>query len=126
MLYEVITYFSIGLGALFFLALQYATETGWYATVKRVIEAVAGFLPYGIGLMVLILVVISIMDGAHIYTWMDPEVVAHDEMIQEKSAYLNMIFFWIRTVAYMAIYYIFWNGFKKRSLEEDRVGGTDT
>ncbi len=118
-------YFSIGLGALFFLALQYATETGWYATVKRVIEAVAGFLPYGIGLMVLILVVISIMDGAHIYTWMDPEVVAHDEMIQEKSAYLNMIFFWIRTVAYMAIYYIFWNGFKKRSLEEDRVGGTD-
>ena len=35
-------YFSIGLGALFFLALQYATETGWYAVVKRVIEAVAG------------------------------------------------------------------------------------
>ena len=27
-------FFSIGLGALFFLALQYATETGWYATVK--------------------------------------------------------------------------------------------
>ena len=31
-------FFSIGLGALFFLALQYATETGWYAAVKRVIE----------------------------------------------------------------------------------------
>jgi len=24
-------FFSLGLGALFFLALQYATETGWYA-----------------------------------------------------------------------------------------------
>ena len=36
-------FFAIGLGALFFLALQYATETGWYASIKRVIEAVAGF-----------------------------------------------------------------------------------
>src|SRR3989344_2756080 len=38
-------FFAIGLGALFFLALQYATETGWYASVKRVIEAVTGFMP---------------------------------------------------------------------------------
>ena len=68
-------FFSIGLGALFFLALQYATETGWYAAVKRVIEGVAGFLPYGIALMILILGVTSLMKGAHVYTWMDPEVV---------------------------------------------------
>jgi hypothetical protein len=118
-------YFSIGLGALFFLALQYATETGWYASIKRVIEAVTGFMPYGIGLMVLILAVISAMDGAHIYGWMDPEVVAHDEIIQGKQPYLNMIFFWIRTIAYLGVYFLFWRGFRNRSLEEDRVGGTD-
>lgn len=118
-------YFCIGLGALFFLALQYATETGWYASVKRVIESVAGFLPYGIGLLVLLLLVVTLMDGAHIYTWMDPEVVAHDKIIQGKGAYLNLPFFWIRTVAYLAIYYMFWRGFRKRSLEEDRIGGTD-
>lgn len=118
-------YFCIGLGALFFLALQYATETGWYASVKRVIESVAGFLPYGIGLLVLLLLVVTLMEGAHIYTWMDPEVVAHDKIIQGKGAYLNLPFFWIRTVAYLAIYYMFWRGFRKRSLEEDRIGGTD-
>lgn len=118
-------YFCIGLGALFFLALQYATETGWYASVKRVIESVAGFLPYGIGLLVLLLLVVTLMDGAHIYTWMDPEVVAHDKIIQGKGAYLNLPFFWIRTVAYLAVYYMFWRGFRKRSLEEDRIGGTD-
>ena len=33
-------FFALGLGALFFLALQYATETGWYASVKRVIESI--------------------------------------------------------------------------------------
>lgn len=118
-------FFSIGLGALFFLTLQYATETGWYAAVKRVIESVAGFIPYGIAVMILVLGVISLMKGAHIYTWMDPDVVAHDKIIQGKTAYLNMTFFWIRTIVYLATYYIFWQGFKKRSLEEDRVGGTD-
>ena len=123
-------FFAIALGALFFLALQYATETGWYASVKRVIEGVAGFLPYGMGLLGLILLVITFMDGAHIYTWMDPETTNpashhYDPIIDGKSPYLNKIFFWIRTVAYLATYIIFWNGFRKRSLEEDRIGGTE-
>ena len=118
-------FFSIGLGALFFLALQYATETGWYAAVKRVIEAVAGFIPYGIAMMVLVMLALTITDGAHIYTWMDPETVAHDELIQGKAAYLNKGFFWIRTVVYLTTYYIFWIGFRKRSLKEDIEGGTD-
>ena len=118
-------FFAMGLGALFFLALAYATETGWYASVKRIIEAVAGYLPYGMGLMGLVLLIITLMDGAHVYQWMDPEVVAHDDIIQGKTAYLNPIFFWIRTLIYFAVYFIFLRGFKKRSLEEDKIGGTD-
>ena len=53
----------------------------------------------------------QMMDGAHVYSWMDPEVVAHDEMIQGKAAYLNKPFFWIRTIVYFAVYLIFLNGF---------------
>lgn len=122
-------FFAIGLGALFFLALQYATETGWYASVKRIIEAVAGFLPYGAGLLVIVLLSITFLDGAHIYTWMDPaytDPTSHhyDKIIAGKSAYLNDIFFWIRTITYLGVYIIFWMGFKRRSLEEDRIGGT--
>ncbi len=118
-------FFAMGLGALFFLALAYATETGWYASVKRIIEAVAGYLPYGMGLMGLVLLIITLMDGAHVYQWMDPEVVAHDDIIQGKTAYLNPVFFWIRTLIYFAVYFIFLRGFKKRSLEEDKIGGTE-
>ena len=118
-------FFALGLGALFFLALAYATETGWYASVKRVIEAVAGFLPTGMAFFAFVLLLITFMDGAHIYIWMDPETVANDQIIQGKSAYLNKPFFWIRTLIYFAVYYIFLNGFKKRSLEEDRIGGTE-
>jgi len=118
-------FFTLGLGALFFLALQYATETGWYASVKRIIEAQAGFLPYGMGLLAIVLLIITLMDGAHIYIWMDQEIVASDAIIEGKSAYLNKGFFWIRTLVYMGTYLIFFRGFKKRSLEEDRVGGTE-
>jgi hypothetical protein len=123
-------FFAIGLGALFFLALQYATETGWYASVKRVIEAVAGYLPYGMAMLALTLLTITFMKGAHIYLWMDPEYTTegthhYDSIIAGKAAYLNPIFFWIRTVVYMAVYYLFLRGFRMRSLEEDRIGGTD-
>ncbi len=125
-------FFSIGLGALFFLALQYATETGWYATVKRVIEGLAGFLPVGILLMLVALFTLSITQGAHghVYVWMNPDVYDvnshhYDEIIDGKSGYLNQTFFWIRTLVYLATYYIFYRGFRMRSLEEDRVGGTE-
>ena len=118
-------FFGIGLGALFFLALQYATETGWYASVKRVIEAVSGFLPVGIILMAVTLLIITLQDGAHLYIWMDDEVVKNDEILQGKSTYLNKGFFWIRTVVYLSVYYIYYRGFRKRSLFEDTVGGTD-
>jgi hypothetical protein len=122
-------FFAIALGALFFLALQYATETGWYASVKRVIEGIAGVLPYGMGFLALILLIITFLDGAHIYVWMDPETTnpaSHhfDAIIEGKKPYLNKVFFWIRTIVYLVTYYVFWNGFRKRSLEEDRIGGT--
>ena len=110
-------FFAIGLGALFFLALQYATETGWYASIKRVIEALTGFLPVGISLMLITFIFITLQDGAHIYLWMDQDVVNNDEIIQGKSAYLNKTFFWIRTIVYLSIYFIYWRGFKKRSEE---------
>lgn len=123
-------FFAIGLGALFFLALQYATETGWYASVKRIIEALTGYLPVGILMMIVTLLAITLMDGAHIYIWMDPEVIdptSHhfDEIIEGKHGYLNKLFFWIRTIVYLGTYFIFWRGFKKRSMLEDEVGGTD-
>jgi hypothetical protein len=127
-------FFSIGLGALFFLALQYATETGWYATVKRVIEGLAGFLPVGILLMIVALLALTFTNGGqagnyHVYSWMDPDFTTpgnhhYDEIIEGKSSYLNKAFFWGRTLLYLATYYMFYRGFRARSLEEDRVGGT--
>lgn len=123
-------FFSIGLGALFFLALQYATETGWYVAVKRIIESVAMYIPYGAAILLIALLLITLLDGAHLYLWMDGKYtditsVDYDPIIDKKSTYLNKTFFWIRTLVYMATYILFLRGYRKRSLEEDQVGGTD-
>lgn len=123
-------FLAIGLGALFFLALQYATETGWYASVKRVIEAITGFIPYGAALMVITFLIITLQDGAHIYIWMDSSHVDinspnYDALIAGKAAYLNKPFFWIRTIVYLFTFVYFERGFRKRSLLEDQVGGTE-
>jgi hypothetical protein len=125
MLVDSFFFFAIGLGALFFLALQYATETGWYASIKRVIEAVTGFMPYGVGLMLITLLTLTLTDGGGVYVWMDPDTVAHDKIIEGKSMFLNKGFFWLRTLVYLGVYIIFWYGFRKRSLQEDQIGGTD-
>lgn len=121
-------FFAIGLGALFFIALQYATEAAWGTVLKRVFEAVMAFLPIGAG----ILVVVFAAGAAHVhglYHWMhdgvmDPNSHHYDELIAGKGAYLNQPFFWIRTIVYLGTYIIFMIAFKKRSRMEDQVGGT--
>src|SRR5574337_716929 len=62
-------FMGISLGALFFLALQYVSEAGWATTVKRVMEAVSGYLPVGLGLMLLMLV-LGALGVHHMYEWM--------------------------------------------------------
>ncbi|MCO5269549.1 MAG: quinol:cytochrome C oxidoreductase [Brumimicrobium sp.] len=117
-------FMAISLGALFFLALQYAAEVGWFAYIKRPIEAVTGYLPVGIVIMLATLITLSFMKGGGIYLWMDPAYTTegshhYDEVIAHKSQYMNPLYFWIRTALYMVVYYIMWRGFMKRSELQD-------
>lgn len=122
-------FFAIALGALFFLALQYATEAAWATVLKRVFEGVMLFLPYGVAVL-LIVFGVSSMQKEGLYHWMhegitDPTSHHYDAMIAGKSSYLNVPFFWIRTLVYVGTYLIFMYTFRKRSLAEDQLGGTD-
>jgi len=123
-------FFAISLGALFFLALQYATEAGWSVVIKRLLEAIMSYLPIG-GAVIILVLLVGQFHGHHLYHWMDAEVYkegtdTYDKIIAGKWAYLNPLFFWARTIIYMATFYIFMKAFRKRSLLEDQVGGTET
>ncbi|MEQ8324884.1 MAG: quinol:cytochrome C oxidoreductase [Vicingaceae bacterium] len=120
---------AIGLGALFFLALQYAAEVAWSVAVKRVFEAIMSFIP--VGAVILIIVFLAgTFHFHHLYHWMDPAVYDvnsehYDAIIAGKSAYLNQPFFWIRTLVYFATFILFARYFRKVSLEQDKIGGSD-
>ncbi len=92
---------AIALGSLSLLLLQHVTGGRWGLAIRRPLEAAAGTLP----LLALLFIPILLQVGV-IYSWADPEVIAHDEIVQKKLAYLNPLGFGIRA----AVYFILWIG----------------
>lgn len=123
-------FFGIALGALFYLALHYATESGWGVVLLRIMEGIMSAMP--VGIVVLLIVFIAGSLGLHhIYPWMDSDVMdpnsSHfDKLIYGKKAYLNQPFFYLRVVAYFATFFLFMKWFKKKSTQEDSEGGTES
>lgn len=122
-------YFTVALGALFFYAIQYAAEVAWSAVLKRIFEAVFAFIPYGF-----VIIVIVLLAGQfhlhHIYHWMDPDVYdmskpEYDEIIANKRAFFTPWFYYLRIAAYGMTFIMFGRAFRKWSLQEDQIGGTD-
>jgi len=122
-------FLAIGLGALFFLALQYVAEVAWSVMIKRILEAIIGFIPVG-SIIIMIVFLGGTLHWHHLYHWMDPEVYIeggdkYDAVIVAKSTYLNQPFFWARTLVYLGTFILFARFFRKKSLLQDQVGGTE-
>ena len=98
--------FLISLGVFVFYALQNASQAGWSPVLFRVMEGISSYLVPG-GIIVYLLLILSSLHLNHLFVWMDPEVVAHDEIIQNKVAYLNTPFFLIRAFIYLAGWILF-------------------
>jgi hypothetical protein len=107
--------FLISLGVFVFYALQNVSQAGWSPVLFRVMEGITSYLVPG-GIIVYIILVLSTLHLNHLFIWMDPEVVANDVIIQNKTAYLNTPFFLIRA----AIYMIGWILFSKLIIKNSR------
>jgi hypothetical protein len=111
-------FLSLAIGASFFYAIQYITQSGWSAGFKRISEAMFSYIPVA-GILFLF-----IYFGIHtLYHWSHPEVVAHDELLLHKAPYLNIPFFYIRMLVYFILWTILTRIFRKLSLREDVAGG---
>ena len=91
-------YFSISVAALFFYALQYATESAWSVVLKRFFEAMWGFLPYGAAVIVIVIAA-GQFHVHHLYHWMDatlydPTHGNYDAIIANKAAYFYNPMMW--------------------------------
>ena len=113
-------FFMISLGALVFYALQYASQAGWSPVLFRVMEAISAYLVPG-GIIMFVLLALSGFHLNHLFVWMDPEVVAHDEIIQNKTAYLNVPFFLIRAAIFLGGWFLFRHFLVKNSRKLDEA-----
>ncbi|WP_047418932.1 hypothetical protein [Cellulophaga sp. Hel_I_12] len=113
-------FFMIALGVLAFYAIQRAAQAGWSPLLFRVMEGITAYLVPG-GIIVFILLALSVAHLNHLFVWMDPEVVAHDEIIRNKSGYLNGPFFLIRAAFFLGGWIFYREYSRKLSLAQDEA-----
>jgi hypothetical protein len=89
----------------------------WGVVTRRLIGAASRVLP-----VVTLLFLPIVVGMPHLYEWTHADVVAADEVLRHKAAYLNTPFFLVRA----AIYFLVWNGLSyflnKWSVDQDRTG----
>jgi len=112
---------GIGLGSLGLLLLHHLVGGRWGYLIRRPLEAGTRTLP------VLALLFLPLLLGlGRLYPWAQPELVAGNELLQHKAAYLNVPFFVTRAV----IYFSLWLGMayllNRWSLAADEGGNHDT
>ncbi|WP_269685812.1 quinol:cytochrome C oxidoreductase [Flavobacterium lacustre] len=115
-----IFFLLISMGVLAFYAIQQVAQAGWSPVLFRVMQGITAYLPVG-SVLLFIFLVLSGLHFNHLFIWLDPEVVAHDEIISNKAGYLNFPFWIVRA----AIFLIGWNLYRyfsrKNCLAQDEA-----
>jgi hypothetical protein len=109
--------FGIVLGSMAVLMVQHLSGGAWGVVIRRPLEAAVRTMP------IMALLYLPIALGVHdLYHWSHPDVVANDALLQWKRPYLNTTFFYIRQVAYFAIWLIIGWTLTRWSAEQDQSG----
>lgn len=115
------------LGGLFFVIIQHLTRAGWSVAVRRPAEALASNLRW-YWVLFLPFAVLWLMGKANLlWVWADMESLkanneAEYHIVHAKEAFLNPTFFWIRAVAYFAIWALLATFFVSNSRRQDSTG----
>ncbi len=107
----------LSLGGLFFTAINHLTNAGWSASIRRMSEGMTSFVP-----MILVGSLILLFGAKNLYPWMNADVVADNEVLAGKSAYLNIPFMVIRILVFACGMWIFRNIMVGNSLKQDKTG----
>jgi hypothetical protein len=107
-------------------AVNYVAQAGWSVSIKRIPEAMGGYLKFGMTFMILIFIFghhdIYHWTHAHLY---DKSSEHYDKILDGKRGFLNIPFYSVRLALYTIIWVGFTHLFRKQSLLEDANGGLD-
>jgi hypothetical protein len=114
--YLIVNYYflSLAIGGAFFYVIQNITQSGWSTAFKRIPEAMMAYIPFAAGFFLLLYFGIH-----HIYQWSQEKAVAADPILQHKAVYLNVPFFYLRMIIYLALWVLFAGILRRLSLKED-------
>ncbi len=105
---------AVGLGAFFFVMIQFLTGAAWSVTVRRIMENIMFTLPFGA------LLFIPIAFGLdHIYAWTNPAVIPHEVSMAGKAWFLTPNFFILRTYGYFLVWSIWIFALYRQSTKQD-------
>jgi len=104
----------IGLGAFFFVMVQFLTGSAWSVTMRRIMENVMITLP--VGLILFIPVAIGL---DQIYPWTNQAIVGADAVLKAKSSFLTPNFFITRTVIYFFLWSLWAGSIYHQSTKQD-------
>ena len=113
---------SIGLGAMFIVAVEHISGAVWSVPFRRVAEYVSGVIPV-VAILGLPLV-IQLWGHDNLFHWTHPEVFdpnheSYDKILDGKKAYLNIPFFTIRYVLFFLLWTVYHFIFLKSSTKQD-------
>lgn len=125
---------TITLGGLFFVMVQRLTTAGWSVVVRRIAEVFAANLP--IVALLFIPVAIGVINPPHstaahgegqhakiaYFEWLDTDFAKSDEILRHKADYLNLKFFLIRAVIYLALWSLLGWMLYRQSVAHDEDG----
>ncbi len=97
--------FALSCCALFFYAIQTASHAGWSIIILRVMEAIASFIPWAGGIIIIIMI-LNVVHVGHLFHWMDSSLTTKgdpnfDSILYEKKTFLNIPFYVVRTLIYV-------------------------
>jgi hypothetical protein len=105
----------IGLGAFFFVMIQFLTGSAWSVTMRRIMENIMITLP--VGLLLFIPIAIGLNE---IYPWMNQQAVAADAVLKAKSIFLTPNWFIARTVIYFFLWSLWIGSIYHQSTKQDK------
>ena len=121
--YLIVNYYflSLAMGAVFFFVIQSISQSGWAAAFQRIAEAMMSYVPFAS--IFFLLLYFGVND---LYLWAHKEIVTPDAILQHRSSFLNVPFFFLRIIIYFILWSLFIRKLRSISLKGDLIDPADT
>ncbi len=111
---------SVGVGSLFWVAVEYLAGAVWSTPFRRVMEILAYLI-----ILAAVIAIPAYLSSHSIFHWAHHSAVESDPILKAKSPYLNNSFFGIRQIIFFGVWIIFFFIFTKNSFSQDANGDQD-